>query len=35
MPGQENESGWVSEQGEGGYDGGIWRGNEERGQNLK
>jgi hypothetical protein len=31
MPGQGSRSGWISEQGEGRWDGRVWRGNEERG----
>jgi hypothetical protein len=35
MPGQGSGSGKDSEQGEGEWDRGVWRGNEERGWHLK
>jgi hypothetical protein len=35
MPGPGSRSGWVGELGKGKADRGFWRGNQERGQNLK
>jgi hypothetical protein len=34
MPGQESRSGWVIEQGEGVWDGGSFRGEMKKGDNI-